>query len=766
MNISKITNKMLISGAEQEELRVALMQGPTLYDLAIEYPNSEQKKANIYKGIIEHIEPSLGAAFVKYSDTDRHGFLPIKSIAPEYFQNINPPDPLNIKNVLKEGQELLVQIEKEERGSKGAALTTFISLAGSYLVLMPNNPRAGGISRRIEGQGRDDLREILSQLPITENMGLIIRTAGVGKSLEELKWDLEALLKLWDSITKATENYKAPCLIYQEGDVLVRSIRDYLRQEISEIVVDTREIYERTKQYVQNVRPDFIDRIQLYQNKIPLFAFYNIEKQIESAYQRVVRLPSGGSIVIDPTEALVSIDVNSSKSTSGGDIEETAFSTNLEAAEEIARQLRLRDIGGLIVIDFIDMTPLRNQREVSDRLRDALKYDRARVQVGNITRFGLLEMSRQRLRPSLNESTRTECPRCNGQGTIRSIESLSTSLLHVIEEEASKENTAEVHVQLPVDLATFLLNEKRECINKIENRQGVRILLLPNPALESPHYSIKCIRKNESSSRNASYKLLATTEAKMPPTQEPRRPKANVEKPAVRHEELLQQTSVQKTHESGEISTKIKQLFGKIFGTDKEKPSQQASNLSRPHTVNSSSSLQTPSTRDDKSARPFRTNSNYNNRRPISNRNKSSMNRNRSSAIPNRQKDSVRGNYNSAASADESGIRRNNSRNITNGNSITTKRRNSNPHPNAEYNAMKYTQALTSAIKTPPPQISQEIPQTEAYTEIENTVRTRNYEHYQASSPEMHVENIKSEVSASLSEHKLNSEKSHEETNA
>jgi len=565
---------MLISATPEMGLRVALVRGKTLYDLDLEQFSGEQKKANIYKGKILHIEASLEAAFVEYGSS-RQGFLPIKEVSRNCFQGEFTHESLahpHIKDVLREGQEILVQIDKEERGTKGAALTTFISLAGSYLVLMPNNPRAGGISRRIEGQGRDDLRDIIGQLNIPEGMGVIIRTAGVGKSLEDLQWDLNTLLKLWESISKASETRSSPALIYQEGDALLRAIRDYLRQEIDEIIVDTVSLYDKTKQYVAEIRPEFVDRIQLHQHKIPLFSFYNIENQIETAHHRVLRLPSGGAIVIDHTEALVSVDVNSAKATGGGDIEETALNTNLEAADEIARQLRLRDIGGLIVIDFIDMTPLKNQREVGDRLREALKFDRARVQVGNITRFGLLEMSRQRLRSSLSESTLIPCPRCSGQGRIRSIESLTSSLLHVIEEEASQANTAEVQVQLPVDLATFLLNEKRAALHAIEVRTNVRLVLLPNVSLETPNFTLKRIRGGEgtkSAKNDSSYNLIASPETKMPEV--PVNPASRIapETPAVRLDDLARVPSP--ASEQNKEKSKIKHLFTKIFRGEKDK---------------------------------------------------------------------------------------------------------------------------------------------------------------------------------------------------
>lgn len=489
--------RMLINATQEEELRVALVDGQKIYDLDIETPGHEQKKANIYKGKITRIEPSLEAAFVDYG-AERHGFLPLKEIAREYF----PADYTfhgrpNIKEVVKEGIEVIVQIDKEERGNKGAALTTFISLAGSYLVLMPNNPRAGGISRRIEGDERTELKEAMSGLDVPAGMGLIVRTAGVGKSQEELEWDLNVLLKHWSAIKQAADSRPAPFLIHQESNVIVRAIRDYLRRDIGEILIDSDIVFERAKQHIELVRPDFLNRVKLYKSEIPLFTHFQIESQIESAFQREVRLPSGGSIVIDPTEALTSIDINSSRATKGGDIEETALQTNLEAADEIARQLRLRDLGGLIVIDFIDMTPVRHQREVENRLRDAVRQDRARIQLGRISRFGLMEMSRQRLRPSLNESTTHVCPRCSGQGFIRDNESLALSILRLIEEEALKDNTQQVIAQVPVDVAAFLLNEKRQAVLKLEQRHNVQILVIPNSRLETPHFEVSRTRVGE-----------------------------------------------------------------------------------------------------------------------------------------------------------------------------------------------------------------------------------------------------------------------------
>ncbi|RAH24553.1 ribonuclease E, partial [Vibrio vulnificus] len=489
--------RMLINATQKEELRVALVDGQRLYDLDIESPGHESKKANIYKGRITRVEPSLEAAFVDYG-AERHGFLPLKEIAKEYFPDgYSYQGRPSIKEVLTEGQEVIVQIEKEERGSKGAALTTFISLAGSYLVLMPNNPRAGGISRRIEGDERTELKSALSTLELPQGMGLIVRTAGVGKSAEELEWDLNVLLKHWAAIKDASESNPAPFLIHQESNVIVRAIRDYLRRDIGEILIDSNTIYERAKEHIQLVRPDFVNRVKKYDGEVPLFSHYQIESQIESAFQREVRLPSGGSIVIDPTEALTSIDINSARATKGGDIEETALNTNLEAADEIARQLRLRDLGGLVVIDFIDMTPVRHQREVENRLREAVRLDRARVQIGRISRFGLLEMSRQRLSPSLAEASHHICPRCSGTGVVRDNESLALSVLRLIEEEALKDNTAQVLAVVPVPIASYLLNEKRRSVNHIERIQEVKITVVPNSDMETPHFEVIRVREGE-----------------------------------------------------------------------------------------------------------------------------------------------------------------------------------------------------------------------------------------------------------------------------
>ncbi|MBT0723337.1 ribonuclease E [Rosenbergiella sp. S61] len=527
--------RMLINATQQEELRVALVDGQKLYDLDIESPGHEQKKANIYKGKITRIEPSLEAAFVDYG-AERHGFLPLKEISREYFpDNYSGHGRPNIKDVLREGQEVIVQIDKEERGNKGAALTTFISLAGSYLVLMPNNPRAGGISRRIEGDDRSELKEALSSLDIPNGMGLIVRTAGVGKSAESLQWDLNFRLKHWEAIQKAANSRPAPFLIHQESNVIVRAFRDYLRQDIGEILIDNASVLELARQHIAALgRPDFTSKIKLYSGEIPLFSHYQIESQIESAFQREVRLPSGGSIVIDTTEALTAIDINSARSTRGGDIEETAFNTNLEAADEIARQLRLRDLGGLIVIDFIDMTPARHQRAVENKLRDAVRQDRARIQISHISRFGLLEMSRQRLSPSLGESSHHVCPRCSGTGTIRDNESLALSILRLIEEEALKDNTKEVHAIVPVQVASYLLNEKRSAVNAIETRQGgVKTVIVPDDKMQTPHYSVLRVRKGEETN-TLSYHLPKLHETEMAlPSEEETAERRRPEQPAL-----------------------------------------------------------------------------------------------------------------------------------------------------------------------------------------------------------------------------------------
>ncbi len=502
--------RMLFNATQAEELRVAIVDGQKLVDLDIESASKEQRKGNIYKGVITRVEPSLEAAFVDYG-CERHGFLPFKEIARSCLPNGG-----RVPENLKEGQELLVQVEKDERGNKGAALTTYVSLAGRYVVLMPTNPRGGGVSRRIEGEERNELRDTLAQLDIPEGMSLIARTAGIGRSVEEFQWDLNYLLSLWKAIDGAAQTMTGAFLIYQEGSLVIRAIRDYFSADIGEILIDTEDIYEQAQQFMAHVMPSNVNKVKLYRDDVPLFSRFQIEHQIESAFSRQVNLPSGGAIVIDHTEALVSVDVNSARATKGADVEQTAFNTNLEAADEIARQMRLRDLGGLIVIDFIDMENPKHQREVENRLRDALHHDRARVQTGKISRFGLLEMSRQRLQPSLGETSYNTCPRCHGTGHIRGTESSALHILRILQEEAMKENTGAVHVQLPVDVATFLLNEKRVDIHAVESRLKVNVVLIPNIHMETPHYTITRLRHDELNQTGAaepSYKMVTMPEA-------------------------------------------------------------------------------------------------------------------------------------------------------------------------------------------------------------------------------------------------------------
>jgi ribonuclease E len=523
--------RMLINATQREELRVAIVDGQSLFDLDIEIPSKEQKKSNIYKGRITRVEPSLEACFIDYGG-ERHGFLPLKEISRDYFADGVDPNRAGIRELVKEGQEVVVQVDKEERGTKGAALTTFISLAGRYLVLMPNNPRAGGVSRRIEGDDRQNMKEVMDQLKLPEDMGMIIRTAGVGREAEELQWDLDYLLQVWKAITDAALSRPGPFLVYQESRLIIRALRDYLRADIGEILVDSEEVFADARDFMQQVMPQNLRKLKIYKEDVPLFSRFQIESQIENAFERQVRLPSGGSIVIDHTEALTAIDINSARATKGSDIEETAFNTNLEAAVEIARQLRIRDAGGLIVIDFIDMESTRHQREVEDRLRDALKLDRARVQVGRISRFGLLEMSRQRLRPSLGESTQILCPRCDGHGRIRGVESLSLSILRLVEEEAMKDSTAQVLVQVPPDVANFLVNEKRKPLVEIEQRHEAQVVVVADRNLETPHYEVKRIRASELPEHaRASYERVTPVQAVQAPQAVP--PSAKFEQPAV-----------------------------------------------------------------------------------------------------------------------------------------------------------------------------------------------------------------------------------------
>src|SRR6476661_3619390 len=529
--------RMLFNATQQEELRVAIVDGQKLVDLDIESATREQRKSNIYKGIITRIEPSLEAAFVDYGE-ERHGFLPFKEVSRSYFKDGIDVGRARIQDALREGQELIVQVEKDERGTKGAALTTFISLAGRYLVLMPNNPRGGGVSRRVEGEDRNELRDTLDQLQLPDGMSVIARTAAIGRTPEELNWDLNYLMQLWRAVeSAATDQSKKPFLIYLESSLVIRAIRDYFQPDIGEILIDTEEIFEQARAFMQTVMPGNVNKVKLYRDDVPLFSRFQIEHQIESAYSRQVALPSGGAIVIDHTEALVAIDVNSARATRGGDIEETALRTNLEAAEEVARQLRLRDLGGLIVIDFIDMESQKNQRDVENRLRDALRYDRARVQMGKISRFGLMELSRQRLQTSLGETSHMTCPRCHGTGHIRSVESSALHILRILQEEAMKDGTAAVHAQVPVDVATYLLNEKRSEFHAIESRMKVNVVLVPNIHLETPNYTLSRLRHDELNQMEplpASYQLVEQpAEAEKPalPSAEPKpqRPQAAVQ---------------------------------------------------------------------------------------------------------------------------------------------------------------------------------------------------------------------------------------------
>ena len=576
--------RMLINATQPEELRVALVDGQQLYDLDIESTRREQKKSNIYKGKVVRIEPSLEAAFVDYGST-RHGFLPFKEIARTLFKKGGEGGRGSIKEQIEVGQEFIVQVEKEERGNKGAALTTFISLAGRYLVLMPNNPRAGGVSRQIEGEDRSDAREAMSSLEIPQGMGLILRTAGVGKSSEELQWDLDFLLQLWDKIKESAHERSAPFLIYQESDVIIRAIRDYLRNDVAEIWVDDPDAYQRAKEFMQQVMPHNLNKLKLYKEVDPLFNRYQIEGQIESAYAREVKLPSGGSLIIDHTEALTSIDINSARATGGEDIEATALNTNLEASDEVARQLRLRDLGGLIVIDFIDMMNNRNQREVENRLKEALKIDRARVQIGRISRFGLLEMSRQRLRPSLGESSHLPCPRCSGQGTIRGVESISLAVLRILEEEAMKDLTAKVIARVPVKTASYLLNEKRQPLLEIEQRLDVELIILPDESMETPHYEVERVRLSEAgqeSYKQASYKMAESkveedVERRSSMAQPPPPKEAAAVKQVVR-----EQPFPAAARKEGNGKSMVARLFGALFGLPDEQEKPAAVEKSKP----------------------------------------------------------------------------------------------------------------------------------------------------------------------------------------
>jgi ribonuclease E len=586
--------RILINATQPEELRVAMVDGQKLDNFDIETAGRKQTKSNIYKGKITRIEPSLEAAFIEFG-AEKHGFLPLKDVVRSYFQPKSsedsgekadtPPARRSIKDVLQEGQEIIIQVDKEERGNKGAALTTFISLAGRYLVLMPNNPRAGGVSRRIEGDNRSEAREALSAMEIPTGMGLILRTAGVNKTVEELKWDLEYLLQLWQAIETSAQQCSAPILIYQESNVIIRAIRDYLREDINEIIVDNLSIYKDASNFMRQIMPQHVNKVKLYQDKVPLFSRYQIESQIETAFRREVKLPSGGAIVLDHTEALLSIDINSARATKGVDIEETALNTNLEAVDEMTRQLRLRDVGGLVVIDFIDMLSHKNQREVESRLKEGLKVDRARVQVGRISRFGLLEMSRQRLRPSLGEFSQIACPRCNGQGTIRSVESLSLSILRLMEEEAMKDKTGKIIAQVPVDVATYLLNEKRPAILEIEERQRINIVLIPNSNMETPRYEVQRVRQDDKKEvdgdkQKASYELVTKPqESVVEAYRSPIKKESYKDEPAVKGVEHTTPPVLTPKVEGQEQQGLIKRFWDRLFHQEepdvqKPKPTQ------------------------------------------------------------------------------------------------------------------------------------------------------------------------------------------------
>ena len=570
--------RMLFNATHQEELRVAIVDGQKLIDLDIESAGREQRKGNIYKGVITRIEPGLEACFVNYGE-ERHGFLPFKEIARTYFKEGVDVRTARIQDALHEGQELIIQVEKEERGNKGAALTTFISLAGRYLVLMPNNPRGGGVSRRVEGEDRQELREAMEQLNTPQGMSIIARTAGIGRSVEELQWDLSYLLQLWNAIDGAARENKAPILIYLESSLVIRAIRDYYSPEIGEILIDTSDIFEQATAFMSVVMPDNVQRVKFYHDDIPLFSRFQIEHLIETAYSRTVQLPSGGSVVIDHTEALVAIDVNSARATRGSDIEETALRTNLEAADEVARQLRLRDLGGLIVIDFIDMEDNKNQRAVEQRVRDALHFDRARVQMGKISRFGLMELSRQRLRPALNEGSHVTCPRCTGTGVIRDAESSALHVLRLLQEEAMKEGTAALHAQVPVDVATFLLNEKRNDISKIESRLKVNLVLIPNKALETPHHHIERLRHDDPRLDDSKSSFDLVSEAEQPSTWAPARaqdakprPEALVKSITHAQPAPVHQPKVEAPQAGTAQPSLFKRLIGWLTGGDKPAP--------------------------------------------------------------------------------------------------------------------------------------------------------------------------------------------------
>ena len=692
--------RMLINATQPEEVRVALVDGQRLYDLDIESTAREQKKSNIYKARVIRIEPSLEAAFVDYG-AERHGFLPFKEIARSLFKPEQADKPrsgrLSIAEAISEGQEFIVQIEKEERGNKGAALSTFISLAGRYLVLMPNNPRAGGVSRQIEGSDRSEAKDAMSGLEVPEGMGLILRTAGIGKSSEELQWDLNYLSQLWGAISTAAQERPSPFLVYQESDVIIRAIRDYLRKDINEIWIDDEEVHKRSHDFMTQVMPHNLDKLKLYKDSDPLFTRYQIEYQIESAFSREVRLPSGGALIIDHTEALISIDINSARATKGSDIEETALNTNREAAEEIGRQLRLRDLGGLIVIDFIDMLNTRNQREVENTMRESLRMDRARVQVGRISRFGLLEMSRQRLRPSLGESSHIPCPRCDGQGTIRDVESLALSVLRIIEEEAMKDMTAKIVTRVPVDAATFLLNEKRQPISEIQHRLDVEILVIPAPEMVTPQYSVQRVRLTDAKQdehQQASYLLKAEETDSLNNNLINTHKKPPVERPAVK--QFSPEAPVPAANKIS-LLARVQKIFSSLFAVTEEKKTE----------TNNSDNKRRP----NNNRRPNNRNNNANREKQGQGRNPQRRNNNNNSTNqqkPNNQKN--RGDKEqpeSSANANTNSSNRNNNsrRGRRGGRRRKPENANVNPNANKEPNnngSVEQTSAQGTVEKTMP----------------------------------------------------------------
>ncbi len=708
--------RMLINATQPEELRVALVDGQRLYDLDIENRAHTQKKANIYKGKITRVEPSLEAAFVEYG-ADRHGFLPLKEISRQYFKKGSGGEGRQkIRDLVKEGQEVVIQVEKEERGNKGAALTTFISLAGRYMVLMPNNPRAGGISRRIEGDERSELREAMRNLNIPEGCGIIVRTAGIGRSAEELQWDLDYLLHLWETIDNEAQQSSAPHFLFQESNVVIRAIRDYLRPDIGEVIVDSPEVFQLASAFIQQVMPNDHNKVKFYEDKIPLFNRYQVENQIETAFEREVKLPSGGSIVIDITEAMVSIDINSSRATKGGGIEETAYQTNLEAADEIGRQLRLRDVGGLIVIDFIDMQANKNQRDVESRIRKALEIDRARVQVGRISRFGLLEMSRQRLKPSLEEMTFKVCPRCSGQGTIRGTRSIALSILRLMEEEAQKESSKEIRAITPVPVATFLLNEKRGEISDIEQRNNIRLTILPNPSMETPHFEVQRIRAQDEADEGKEFSYQIAAEAskedavelmepsKLPPIAKPAvenlPPQTQAPAPVERIPEPTKESSSEQATPKTKSEGMLKRLWRTLFAIS-EAPT--AESVAEP--VKEKPAARKP--RDDEKRPDNR------NRNPR-NRSRSSNNRNRDSSrnkdnTQNREKDSTQ-------NRDDAGKSSNNQRN----------KRNKTPRPDNKDQAERSSNKRTRTERSDKEQTTTDAPQANAENaeKIEKTEAT------------------------------------------